>query len=104
MRDVAAVSFRALCAGVLVLWLAVAVGAQHSVVATTPDLAALCRAVGGEAVTVTALARGAENPHFLDARPSLVRSCSRAEALVETGRELEIGWLPVLVTGPDGAV
>lgn len=71
--------------------------APHAVCATTPDLAALCRAIGGERVAVTCFAKGTEDPHFLDARPSWVRAVSRAELLVETGRDLEVGWLPLLV-------
>ena len=71
--------------------------AQHLVVTTTPDLARLASAVGGPAVTVMSLARGPEDPHFLTARPSLLAGLRRAEVLVETGRELEIGWLPLLV-------
>jgi len=82
---------------VLALLLACSVSAQHAVVATTPDLASLCRAVGGEAVTVVSLARGPEDPHFVDARPSMLRALRSAEVLVEVGRELEIGWLSVLV-------
>jgi len=77
----------------------------HAVCATTPDLAALCRTIGGERVAVTCFAKGPEDPHFLDARPSWIRAVSRAEALVEVGRELEIGWLPLLVdNGRNGAV
>lgn len=71
--------------------------AQHPVVAATPDVGALCRAVGGDAVLVTVLARPGEDPHYVEARPSLLRACSRAELLVVVGRELEIGWLPLLV-------
>ncbi|MBL9078747.1 MAG: zinc ABC transporter substrate-binding protein [Planctomycetes bacterium] len=81
----------------LFLALALAARAQHPVVAATPDVGALCRAIGGNLVEVTVLARAAEDPHFVDARPSMLRACSRAELLVTTGRELEIGWLPVLV-------
>lgn len=77
--------------------LAAAALAQHVVVTTTPDLARLVSAVGGTAVRVTALARGPEDPHFLAARPSLLTVLRSAEVLVETGRELEIGWLPLLV-------
>jgi zinc/manganese transport system substrate-binding protein len=73
------------------------VHAQHEVVATTADVAALCRAIGGAEVHVTTLANAAEDPHFVDARPSMLRACADAEVLVEIGRELEIGWLPVLV-------
>ncbi len=79
--------------------------AQHQVVATTPDLAALARAVGGELVAVTALVKGPEDPHALEARPSMLRAVSRTEVLVEIGRELEIGWLPPLVSNArNGAV
>ncbi len=77
----------------------------HVVCATTPDLAALCRTIGGERVAVTCFAKGPEDPHFLEARPSWIRAVNRAEALIEVGRELEIGWLPLLVdNGRNGAV
>lgn len=78
---------------------ALPLGAQapHAVCATTPDLAALCRAIGGERVEVTSLTKGEQDPHFVDARPSMVRAVNRAEMLVETGRDLEIGWLGLLV-------
>lgn len=77
--------------------------APHVVCATTPDLASLCRAVGGERVVITCFTKGAEDPHFVDARPSMIRATSKAEALVEIGRELEIGWLPLLVDGSRNA-
>jgi ABC-type Zn uptake system ZnuABC Zn-binding protein ZnuA len=70
---------------------------QHPVVATTPDLAALLRAIGGPLVAVTTLVAGPQDPHYLDPRPSMLYALQRAELLVETGRELESGWLPVLV-------
>lgn len=75
------------------------------VCATTPDLGALVAAVGGERVAVTTLVRGPEDPHFLEARPSMVKALAKAEVLVEVGLELEIGWLPVLVDNArNGAV
>lgn len=67
------------------------------VCATTPDLGALARAVGNDLVAVTVLAQGPQDPHFVDARPGMVRACSKAEVLIEVGLELESGWLPVLV-------
>lgn len=77
----------------------------HAVVAATADVGALCRAVGGEAVAVTVLARPAEDPHFVDARPGMLRSIRTAEMLVEVGRGLEVGWLPALVqNGRNGDV
>ena len=81
------------------------VPAPHAICATTPDLAALCRAIGGDRVAVTSFAKGPEDPHFLEARPSWVRAVHSAEVLVEVGRDLEVGWLPLLVeNGRNGGV
>ena len=70
-----------------------------NVVATTPDLAALARAIGGDRVDVKALAKPTEDPHFVDAKPSHIVTLNRADVLVEGGAELEIGWLPPLLEG-----
>lgn len=67
------------------------------VVATTPDLAALAREIGGEAVEVTALAKATEDAHFVDAKPSFLVALNRADVLIEGGAELELGWLPPLL-------
>ncbi len=67
------------------------------VVATTPDLAAIVREVGDNAVEVKALAKSTEDPHFVDAKPSHIVTLNRADVLVEGGAELEIGWLPPLL-------
>lgn len=71
--------------------------AKLNVVCTTPDLAALARAVGGEAAEVSSLARPTEDPHFVEPKPSLIVRLRDADALVEGGAELEIGWLPPLL-------
>lgn len=71
--------------------------AQIRVVATTPDLASLAREIGGKDVTVTALAKPTEDPHYVDAKPSHIVTLNRADALVEGGAELELGWLPPLL-------
>jgi len=68
-----------------------------NVVATTPDLAALAREIGGEAVDVVALAKPTEDPHFVDPRPSSLVILNRADVLIEGGAELELGWLPPLL-------
>ncbi len=68
-----------------------------NVVATTPDLAALAREIGGDAVVVAALAKPTEDPHFVDAKPSHIVTLHRADVLIEGGAELEIGWLPPLL-------
>jgi len=71
--------------------------AALEVVATTPDLGAIAQAVGGDKIHVTSLARGTEDPHFVDAKPSFARVLNKADVLIEGGAELEIGWLPPLV-------
>src|SRR4051812_29348723 len=68
-----------------------------AVVATTPDLAAIAREIGGDMVDVKVLAKPSEDPHFVDAKPSHVVTLNRADALIEGGAELEIGWLPPLL-------
>src|SRR5678816_4819341 len=69
-----------------------------NVVATTEDLGALAREIGGDRVSVTALAKGYQDPHFVDPKPSFILAVSRADMLIVVGRELEIGWLPPLLT------
>ena len=69
-----------------------------NVVATTEDLGSLAREIGGDKVSVTSLARGYQDPHFVDPKPSFILAVSRADMLIVVGRELEIGWLPPLLT------
>lgn len=71
--------------------------AAVNVVATTEDLAALAREVGGDKIKVEAIARGYQDPHFVEAKPSFILKLHAADLLVAVGRELEIGWLPPLV-------
>ena len=71
--------------------------AALNVVTTTPEFAAIAREVGGDFIKVTSLAKGTEDPHFVDPRPSFIRVLNQADVLVEGGAELEIGWLPPLV-------
>jgi zinc/manganese transport system substrate-binding protein len=71
--------------------------AQIRVVATTPDLASVAREIGGDRVSVVALAKPTEDPHFVDAKPSFIVTLNRADALIEGGAELELGWLPPLL-------
>jgi len=71
--------------------------APLKVVTTTEDLAALAREVGGDRIAVDAIARGYQDPHFVEAKPSFILKFSRADLLIVVGRELEIGWLPPLI-------
>ncbi len=73
--------------------------ATVNVVTTTQDLAALANAVGGSAVTADYLARGDLDPHFIDAKPSFMVKLSKADLVLSVGMDLEVGWLPGLLTG-----
>ena len=86
----------------LIFLLALPAGAfaqgKLNVVTTTEDLGSLAREIGGDKVSVTALAKGYQDPHFVDPKPSFILAVSRADMLIVVGRELEIGWLPPLIT------
>ncbi len=73
--------------------------AKLTVVTTTQDPAALTRAVGGDRVDVTALCKGYQDPHFLDAKPSYMLALNKADLVEAIGLEFEIGWLPPLLNG-----
>jgi zinc/manganese transport system substrate-binding protein len=72
--------------------------AAIKVVTTTQDLAALAQEVGGDKVTVDSLGKGYQDPHFVEPKPSFILKLHDADLLILVGRELEIGWLPPLVT------
>jgi zinc/manganese transport system substrate-binding protein len=69
-----------------------------NVVTTTSDLAALAGEVGGDRVSIQSIARGYQDPHFVEAKPSFLLLLRRADLLISVGLQLEIGWLPPLVT------
>lgn len=71
--------------------------AKLRVVTTVPTLGSLLESVGGDDVDVTVLAKGPQDPHFVEARPSFISSLHRADLLVIQGLDLEIGWVPVLL-------
>jgi zinc/manganese transport system substrate-binding protein len=72
--------------------------ATFRVVTTTEGLAALAREVAGDRAEVESLSRGVQDPHFVDANPILAVKLRSADLLVDVGLDLEIGWLPPLVT------
>jgi zinc/manganese transport system substrate-binding protein len=84
-------------AAALVLGFGPRAEAKLRVIASIETLADLSRQVGGDRVDVTALSRGYQDPHFVEAKPSLVLALNRADALVYVGLDLEVGWLPPLV-------
>src|SRR3954471_19118197 len=68
-----------------------------NVMTTTEDLAAIARDVGGDRINVESIARGYQDPHFVEAKPSFILKLQKADLLVAVGRDLEIGWLPPLI-------
>ena len=68
-----------------------------NVIATTEDLASIAREVGGDRIAIDSIAKGYQDPHFVEAKPSFILKLQRADLLVVVGRELEIGWLPPLI-------
>ncbi len=83
----------------LLALLAAPAEAKLNVVATTPDLGALARAIGGDQIELTTLAKPTEDPHFVDAKPSFIVKLNHADVLLEGGAELEAGWLTPLLEG-----
>jgi zinc/manganese transport system substrate-binding protein len=77
--------------------------AAVNVVATVPDLGALAQEIGGKNVNVITLALPTQDPHFVDAKPSLALAIMKADLLVAIGMDLEIGWLPTLQVGSRNA-
>lgn len=67
------------------------------VVATTEDLAAISRAIAGDAAEVEAIAKGYQDPHFVEAKPSHLVKLRRADLFVQIGVDLEAAWAPPLV-------
>ena len=88
----------ALGAALLALGLgAPAFAAPLQVFACEPEWAALSREIGGDKVVVYAATTGVQDPHLVQARPSLISKARTADLTVCTGAELEIGWLPMIV-------
>src|SRR5437762_11440932 len=68
------------------------------VITSTEDMAALAREVGGDRISVESLARGYQDSHFVEPKPSFIAKVHGADLLISVGLQLEIGWLPPLIT------
>lgn len=68
------------------------------VVTTTTDMKSITEMIGGNKVSVTSIATGYQNPHFVDPKPSYIISLSNANMFVTVGLDLETGWSPQLLT------
>ena len=70
--------------------------AALNIFSTVPEWAALAQEIGGDKVKATAATTALQDPHHIDARPSLIARARNADLLLATGAELEVGWLPVV--------
>ncbi|MBK5271450.1 MAG: zinc ABC transporter substrate-binding protein [Bacteroidia bacterium] len=68
------------------------------VVTTTTDMKSIAELIGGNKVSVSSIATGYQNPHFVDPKPSYIISLTKADLFVTVGLDLEIGWSPQLLT------
>ena len=78
-------------------FLALPTHAALNIFACEPEWAALATELGGDKVKVTSATNALQDPHRIEARPSLIARARNADLLVCTGLELEIGWLPILL-------
>jgi zinc/manganese transport system substrate-binding protein len=85
----------------LMIWLTAAIApaayAKLQVFACEPEWASLTRTLGGDDVSVYQATTALQDPHRIEARPSLIAHMRGADLVICTGAELEIGWLPVLL-------
>src|SRR5262245_60557744 len=73
--------------------------ADLKVATSLTDLASVAQFVGGKHVVAQSLCRGFEDPHFVPAKPSLMKSIQNADVFVSVGLELDNGWLPLVLPG-----
>jgi len=73
--------------------------ADLKVATSLTDLASVAQRVGGKHVTAQSLCPGYEDPHFVPAKPSLMKAIQHADVFVSTGLELDAGWLPLVLPG-----
>src|SRR3972149_11477697 len=85
---------RFLLGAVIFAGLAIPAQAKLRVVTSLQDFASIAEAIGGDRVETFALAKGYQDPHFVDAQPAFILKLSRADLLIVAGLELEIGSLP----------
>lgn len=69
-----------------------------NVITATQDLASIAAEVGGDRITAEAIAKGYQDPHFVEPKPSFLLKLQKADLLLAVGLQLEIGWLPPLIT------
>ncbi|MBI2923704.1 MAG: zinc ABC transporter substrate-binding protein [Planctomycetes bacterium] len=83
----------------LALALPAAADDKLDVVATLPSLGGVAREVGGNRVDIAVLCKPAQDPHFVDPKPSFMVTMRNADLFIVNGLELEVGWVPPLLEG-----
>jgi zinc/manganese transport system substrate-binding protein len=87
------------CAVTLLLLLAAQpVVAALSIFACTPEWSALSKEIGGDKVSIYTATNALQDPHHVEARPSLIARARSADLVVCTGADLEVGWLPMVLS------
>ncbi len=84
---------------IAIYWLTALPASAQQVVASVPEIGFLVHEIGGDSVSVTVFAKGTEDPHFIEAKPSFIKAASRADLLVVVGLQLEISWTSVVFQG-----
>jgi len=72
--------------------------AQLKVLACEPEWGALTQELGGDKVSIYSATTALQDPHHIEARPSLIARARNADLVVCSGSELEVGWMPLLLT------
>jgi zinc/manganese transport system substrate-binding protein len=87
---------------VAIVFLAAATSAESAdkinVITATQDLASIAAEIGGDHITAESIAKGYQDPHFVEPKPSFLLKLKKADLLAVVGLQLEIGWLPPLIT------
>lgn len=77
--------------------------AEIKVVATLPWIGSLANEIGGDRVSVTALVKPNQDPHYIEAKPSMILAARKADIIMYNGLDLEIGYLPVIIESSKNA-
>src|SRR5258705_7108239 len=85
------------CCGMALLMLAGPAMAVLNIFATVPEWGALTQELGGDQVSVYVATNALQDPHHVEAKPSLIARARNADLVVATGAELEVGWLPLVI-------
>jgi len=89
---------KTLLIAVLLSALPLTASAKLNIFACEPEWASLAEVIGGDNVKATSATNALQDPHYIQARPSLISKIRNADLVVCSGAQLEIGWLPMLLT------